>query len=255
MPDHNENKLNYRVSGNGHPVVFLHGFLESMRMWDCFDFDTVFTQICIDLPGHGLSVGRSEDMRSMKAMALCVMNILAELKIEQYDLVGHSMGGYVGLELMRMDKRCRKLVLMNSNFWSDDVKKQKDRQRVADIVRRNKMIFIYEAIPNLFYNPKAHDGVVQALIKEAGEMNAEAIAEATIAMSKRDDLSDFVKAESHRVLVIQGAQDTVVPIQKMQKLQKQYLFDWEVLNDCGHMAHIEQTEITARRIIEFVEKK
>ena len=255
MADHNNKHLNYRVSGDGHPVVFLHGFLETMQMWKCLEFPTTFMQIYVDLPGHGKSVVRPDEMVSMESMAINVMDILSKLKIQEYDLVGHSMGGYVGLELMRMDKNCRKLVLLNSNFWSDDAKKQKDRQRVAEIVRRNKMIFIYEAIPNLFYNPVEHDDIVQLLIQEAGEMSSESIAQATIAMSKRNDMSEYVKEESRRLLVIQGAQDSVVSSQKMSELQTQYLFDCEVLNDCGHMAHIEQTEKTVRRIVEFITKK
>ena len=48
------NKLNYRVSGNGYPVVFLHGFLESVSMWDYINIQDV-QSIFIDLPGHGKS--------------------------------------------------------------------------------------------------------------------------------------------------------------------------------------------------------
>ena len=47
--------LNYRVFGNGHPVVFLHGFMESISMWDFIESSNFpFQCIVIDLPGHTL---------------------------------------------------------------------------------------------------------------------------------------------------------------------------------------------------------
>ena len=79
-------------------------------------------------------------------MALQVLEILKELKITQFTLVGHSLGAYVGLELCHLAP-CQKLILLNSNCWSDDEQKRRDRLRVAEIVFKAKKHFIREAIP------------------------------------------------------------------------------------------------------------
>ena len=55
MPNQIKHKLNYRVSGNGYPVVFFHGFLESLSMWEQLNFKDSFRCIEIDFPGHGMS--------------------------------------------------------------------------------------------------------------------------------------------------------------------------------------------------------
>ncbi len=45
----------YTDSGNGNPVVLLHGFLENASMWDTFipELTKKNRVICIDLLGHG----------------------------------------------------------------------------------------------------------------------------------------------------------------------------------------------------------
>jgi pimeloyl-ACP methyl ester carboxylesterase len=89
--------LNYRVFGNGHPVVFLHGFLEDVSMWEFLTSQQIpFQAICIDLPGHGLSQ-LTDDSPSLAFMADEVLKVLDFLKLSEFHIVGHSMGGYVAL--------------------------------------------------------------------------------------------------------------------------------------------------------------
>ena len=135
--------LNYKQFGEGETVVFLHGFLESISMWENLSLESIhFQSILIDLPGHGKS--KNEDnspIPSMDYMANRVIDTLNQLGIKKYNVVGQSMGGYVALVLKKIDERCEKVVLLNSNFWGDSIEKQKDRVRVADIVFKNKNLF------------------------------------------------------------------------------------------------------------------
>ena len=111
--------LNYRVVGNGYPVVFLHGFLESISMWEYLSLSQNNQKILIDLPGHGTSDFTKTTLFSMQSVAKEVKRVIDELNIQEYHLVGHSMGGYIGIELMKIDVRCDKLILLNSNFSED----------------------------------------------------------------------------------------------------------------------------------------
>ncbi len=242
--------LNYRVVGEGHPVVFLHGFLESVSMWKYLDLSG-FKQVLIDLPGHGGSK-HCKDEISMAEAAELVKEVLDSLDIKEYDLVGHSMGGYVGLELVQMDERCQKLVLLNSNFWADDRNKQRDRNRVARIVAANKMIFLYEAIPNLFLDPESYDKEIKVMIEEAESIDSVVVANASISMSKRKDLSDVVRKEHKRILVIQGDQDAVVSTAKMRQSKEDLGFHYLEIPSCGHMAHIEKPETVEEALRNFL---
>ncbi|MEZ5197434.1 MAG: hypothetical protein R2764_13875 [Bacteroidales bacterium] len=50
-----EKQINYKLSGEGPCLVLLHGFLESLKIWDDFAdiLSNDFKTIVIDLPGHG----------------------------------------------------------------------------------------------------------------------------------------------------------------------------------------------------------
>ncbi|MFM8963560.1 MAG: alpha/beta fold hydrolase [Sphingomonadales bacterium] len=230
--------LHYAVHGEGPAWVFLHGFLESSTMWDYLPLDNLpIQQIRIDLPGHGSSF-ELLNTPSIQLMALEVQRILTHLSIENFTVVGHSMGAYVGLELSQL-KGFKKLILLNSNCWPDSEQKKQDRLRVASIVMKAKSHFIREAIPNLFSNPAEQDQVIQALIEEANCMTPEAIAFAALAMRERADFTEFVNANPERFIFIHGKLDRLVSVAELQSKIKGPKIH---LLDCGHMAHVEAGE-------------
>ena len=248
------NKLNYRVFGNGYPVVFLHGFLESTTMWNYLDLEKApFQSILIDLPGHGNSgLNDSNESPSIRYMALEVAKLLKELNFEEYHIVGHSMGGYVALELKELDPKCRKVVLLNSNFWEDPFEKKKDRVRIADIVLKAKDLFINEAIPGLFYRHNRKDSAVIELINEAKKMEAVSIAYASLAMRNRKDKSTLVKEKATDFLILHGKHDPIISTEKWQSELKEIPVSFEIVEDAGHMSHIENPTKILNSIIDFL---
>jgi pimeloyl-ACP methyl ester carboxylesterase len=105
-------KMYYEIHGAGRPLVLLHG---------AFGFATVYPalakdrqQIAVELQGHGHTADRDGPL-SLEQMADDVAALLAELKIEQADFFGYSMGGKVGLAIaIRHPKLVRKLALNGS---------------------------------------------------------------------------------------------------------------------------------------------
>ncbi len=248
------NKLNYRVFGNGYPVVFLHGFLESTTMWNYLDLEKApFQSILIDLPGHGNSgLNDSNESPSIRYMAVEVAKLLKELNFEEYHIVGHSMGGYVALELKELDPKCRKVVLLNSNFWEDPFEKKKDRVRIADIVLKAKDLFINEAIPGLFYRHNRKDSALIELINEAKKMEAVSIAYASLAMRNRKDKSTLVKENPTDFLILHGKHDPIISTEKWENELKEIPVSYEIIEDAGHMSHIENPRKILKSIFDFL---
>lgn len=235
--------LNYSVHGEGRPIVYLHGFLESSTMWTFLNFQAFNTRnIFIDLPGHGQSdLTDSSENPSLDFMANEVSKILNLLQIETYSVIGHSMGGYVGLLLKKNDSRCKKVVLLNSNFWDDTEQKKKDRIRVAEISFKAKKIFIREAIPNLFGKPENFPNEIIHLTNEAMDMSHESIAYASLAMRKRNDFTDSINSNPADYFIIHGILDRLIDadfLRKQLSSEKNLFF----IENAGHMAHIEQSE-------------
>lgn len=247
--------LNYRVIGNGHPVLFLHGFLESISMWDYLPLNELNVQVIkIDLPGHGASACLTNEPPSICEMANEVLNVVAELNLELFSIVGHSMGGYVALEVQAIASNCEKVVLLNSNFWSDAPEKQNDRKRIAQIVQTSKNLFLNEAIPNLFTDPMKCEKAIKDLLAEAKGLSSDGIAYASIAMANRVDFSDKIHQSKMNISVIQGEIDRIVPMEKMD-VEICADVSYYKLPQTGHMSHVENPLGAMAALNEIFENK
>lgn len=235
--------LDYRVEGDGKTLVFLHGFLESSTMWSFLNLQALKARkVFIDLPGHGKSpLTDNSESPSIDFMAKEVLKVLNFFELDSYCVIGHSLGGYVGLHMKEIDARCKKVVLLNSNFWEDSEQKKKDRIRVAEIAFKAKKLFIQEAIPNLFGKPENHAEEIDELIEEALKMAPESIAYSALAMRERKDYTREVSENQTEYFIIHGKLDKLVDTDflKSQLKSVENLF---VIENAGHMAHIEQSE-------------
>jgi pimeloyl-ACP methyl ester carboxylesterase len=247
-----QNLLNYRVFGNGHPVVFLHGFLEDLSMWEFLITQQIpFQAICIDLPGHGASM-LTDHSPSLDFMADEVMNVLLHLTITEFNVVGHSMGGYVALLIKEKRKECKKIVLLNSNFWEDAPEKKLDRIRVADIVFQAKELFLNVAIPGLFYHYSSDEPAVKALRKIADQCQPEVIAYASLAMRERKNHFKTLQSFTNDFLVLQGEFDPLIAKEKMKEELEGLAIKIVEIKNAGHMAHTENPSDTALLLIDFL---
>jgi pimeloyl-ACP methyl ester carboxylesterase len=244
--------LHYELFGEGPITIFLHGFLESSTMWETLNLTELpGTKLLIDLPGHGKSsLSDPSEIPSMKFMADEVGRVISKINPTQYSIVGHSMGGYVALELFaNTPKGISKpshVTLLNSNCWSDSEAKQADRLRVARIAYTGKELFINEAIPNLFARPEEFQKEIASLKQEAKAMSSDAIAYAALAMRARVDYTELVLKNPACFKIIHGALDRLVGVDeliaRLTPPAEQITPELIVIPNAGHMAHWEATD-------------
>jgi pimeloyl-ACP methyl ester carboxylesterase len=245
--------LHHRIIGSGHPVVFLHGFLENTSMWDHLLPEMNGIQaVLIDLHGHGQSPAFLGNQPSIQEMAEAVGRIVANNISTEYSLVGHSLGGYVALELGRGKNPPKQIVLLNSHPFADSPTKKKERSQVAKIVETGSQHFIRQAIPNLFRDATNFPKEVAELIADACRMSPKGIADATLAMRDRDERLDVLIDYTDRLLVIQGKHDALIPFERMQEVTKKHGNRFTLLEEAGHMAHLEEKEAVIRLLNEFL---
>ena len=117
-------------------AVLLHGYLESMLVWDDF-VPYLYKQvrvITLDLPGHGISVVKGP-VHTMEYLADVVKDTLDALGIARCTLVGHSMGGYVALAFCeKYPERLDGVVLLSSTPDADTDEKKENRLREIKLV-------------------------------------------------------------------------------------------------------------------------
>ena len=245
----------YKVSGEGPPLVFLHGFLEDMSIWDNIQSILKNTNkiVLVDLPGHGKTES-TEKVETMHAMAEAVKTVCINENIYNPIVFGHSMGGYVALELDKIFKI--NPVLIHSNFWADSTSKKTDRNRVVEVVKKNLPLFVNTAIPNLFYskNRKLAKKDIFNLINKANGLNPSALISVIKGMRDRHDNSKVF--ENSKISIIQGVNDEV--ISKLQMVKQLKLvknnFDYYEIDECGHMCFVEQPEQFLKLIKIIIDK-
>ena len=237
-----EQLLNYRISGNGNPVVFLHGFMEDYSMWDEIIPRLPIRAICIDLPGHGKSPVDFNATPSILSMAKEVENIMVHEKLKHPIVVGHSMGGYVGLELIKLVPGLEHLILFHSHPWSDSEDKKRDRERVANMVLTKAPVFIREAIPNLFSNPAMMKDAINHYVGIAEKMDPKAIGWASLAMKNRFDLAYLMEKYPEKFSVISGHNDKLINVGLLDSFCKQHKISSVVFPNAAHMSHEENRE-------------
>lgn len=114
-----ELKLAYARSGQGEPLVLLHGFTGSKDSWA--HLLPTLTQgrevICVDLPGHGASplpesTGREGMFQTFEALD----RLVDSLGLIRFDLLGYSQGARIALGFtLHAPGRVRRLVLESVN--------------------------------------------------------------------------------------------------------------------------------------------
>lgn len=113
--------LNYKVSGDGAPVVFLHGMAASNRYWDQVVqvLPPEYQAITMDLLGFGRSPKPLNVTYDYETHISSVLETLDHIGIDKpFILVGHSMGALLALRLAAENpNRVSRLVLCGLPFY------------------------------------------------------------------------------------------------------------------------------------------
>ena len=209
--------------------------------------------ILLDLPYHGSNKNVELKATNLEAYAEFVLNELQNAGIQNYALVGHSMGGYIGLLMLEKDPRLKQLILLHSNIWEDSEDRKKNRDRVAQIVKRNKRLFLHESLPLLFKNKNKHSDSIETLFKNASEIHADGIIHGAISMRDRKEAHEIIRKNTNRCYFIQGSHDALIPYEEAKMVWEQvselrYFF---TVPNCGHMSHLERPRVL-RNILEGI---
>jgi pimeloyl-ACP methyl ester carboxylesterase len=97
-------KLYFTEKGEGQPaLVFLHYFGGSSHTWAKMidELSPQFRCVAVDLPGFGASQSGLDNL-SVYSCAEQVYQVITDLALQQYVLIGHSMGGKIAAALASM---------------------------------------------------------------------------------------------------------------------------------------------------------
>ena len=241
-------------------VVLLHGYLESMYVWD--DFTSLLTPsvrvITVDIPGHGISEVKGE-VHTMEMVADVLHEMLNSLGIEKVTMVGHSMGGYVSLAFCaRYPEQLEGLVLLSSSPNPDTDLKKENRRREIALVRAGKKDALARVAPEAGFaehNRRRLKSYIDDLVECVHITEDDGIVALLGGMIERVDQNEMLRKCSVPQLFIMGKHDAYIPVEAAEAIianNPQAEVAW--LENSGHMGFIEEPEACAEALLKFVLK-
>lgn len=254
----------YTAEGKGTPVVLLHGFCEDHKIWEEFQNDLLqepYQVIAMDFPGFGAS--EVAEGMTIEGMARRVHALLKKLGAGPAVLIGHSMGGYVGLAFARLfPEALLGLGLFHSHPYPDEEEKKATRQKSIDFIRRQgHILFVKQLIPGLFADNFARSNafLLEKLVYRAAKFPSEGIIAAQQAMMNRQDETETLRQLQVPALFIIGKLDSAIPPDKnMAQTHLPEVASIHILEKAGHMGQFEARKATqryVRQFVDFCEKK
>ena len=216
--------LHVADSGRGERcVVLIHGYLESMYVWD--DFVPLLTPevrvVTVDVPGHGISQVLGE-VHTMEMMADVMRGMLDALGIERATFVGHSMGGYISLAFCaRYPERLDGLVLLSSSPNPDDETKRENRRREIALVRAGKKDVLAHVAPETGFavqNRERLKDYIEDLVEQVHITEDDGIVALLGGMIARADQNEMLRASRVPQLFIFGRHDNYIPVETAERI-------------------------------------
>ena len=182
------------------------------------------------------------DTASHETMSDLAASILSDLP-QTFALAGHSMGGYVALEIMsQAAERVSKLALLSTSARLDLEEVAQRRRDFITLAERGRFLGVS---PGLFavmvHEDRSHDAnMLQIVQSMAQDIGAEGFGRQQKAILSRSDQRNICPSISCPTLVLAGAHDAVVPFEASDELARLIPHTSFVhLEGCGHLPTLE----------------
>jgi pimeloyl-ACP methyl ester carboxylesterase len=243
-------------TGNGTPLVLVHGFLGSSDMWipQIKFFKDSFRVIVPALPGFGNS-STINSCDSIKCMAKAILNLLEKKEIKKFNLLGHSMGGMIVQEIAKIEgEKILKLICYGTGPRGnipgrfETIDQSREKLRINGLkntaYRIAKTWFIEEEKAKYFY-----------LCEEAGKQTTiEAADNGLIAMKNWNGIENL-KNIKNETLVVWGDQDKAYNFNQVEALRNNIPnSDLKIIKGCSHNVHLEKPDEFNKTVEEFLKK-
>lgn len=264
-------KIHYRDEGqkDAEAVVLVHGFAASLHTWEPLvnELKDDYRLISLDLPGHGLSRAPvPASSTGLVAFETALSSLVDELDLEDFVLVGNSMGGDLSWRYaLKNENALKGLVLVGSAGWPEQAEGEDQslvfrllenpiaRQLMKDI---DTSMLIQSALRNSFYDEAfVTDEMTE---RYAALMRAPGHREGILAILAEDKspATDAGLAELNvPTLVLHGDTDRLVPVESGSRFANAIPDAQLVIyENTGHLPHEEKTALMAQHLTEFIEE-
>ena len=251
-------KLAYRESGEGETILLIHGFCGNKDYWKEVEarLSPSHHVVVLDMRGHG-ETKAVEPGYSIHDMAEDVFAFIEEKGLQNIFLFGHSMGGYITLDLAKHHPA----ILggygpIHSTAYPDSEEAKKNRSAgVSKVSQQGVDLFVKELVPKLVSERtrKTEKDVIKKLFEIGIETNPKGVIGALMAMRNREDLTHVWENDRLPVLLVAGGQDEVISPEKTFTVNGSHVTK-ALIEEAGHMGIFETPDEVSRAIASFVDE-
>jgi pimeloyl-ACP methyl ester carboxylesterase len=150
----NGTSVYYEVTGDGHPLVLLHGGYMDRRMWD--DQFAVFAEhyrvICYDIRGFGKTGMPQVPYSDVQDL----YELLNHLQIEKTNLLGLSLGGVIAIDFTLEHPEMVDALMEDPTLFPSS-KYPAARQRVRNNLLDYSFAWVLDSAPKKELDPPAYE--------------------------------------------------------------------------------------------------
>ncbi|MCT7941397.1 MULTISPECIES: alpha/beta fold hydrolase [Shewanella] len=244
--------LHYTDNGQGDVIVLLHGLFADKHIWQAQVqyLSEHYRCIAIDLWGHGDNKTIPAKTRNLIDVATHITQLLADLEIAQYHIVGHGCGAAIAAEMvLQQPSKVKSLVMLNAFIGFEPEVNCVKYQQWLDVMNQTKTITkeLANTISTLMFAKGQQDiNLVNQLSQQLSNIDSQQIPVlsrfAHMAIYKRDTM-ELVEQLTLPTLVIIGVEN------QLRTVLESYLMSDDIdgaslhhLADAGHLAMVEQPE-------------
>ena len=182
---------------------------------------------------------------------------LDEAPAGPFALIGHSLGGYIALEIMRQaPQRVGRLLLMNTQARTDPREVTERRLATIAIIRQGRFEEAMEAnFPMLVHPSRVDDETLRQRMRlTRQDVGAEAYLRQQAAIMGRIDQRPFLKDIAVPTLVVSGDADRLIPLEGSREMAELIpRAKLEIIAQCGHLTPLEQPEALIEAMEEWLD--
>ena len=207
-----------RISGQGFPLVFVHGFTTTSEFWreQAEEFSKAYRVIRINLPGHGASPAPTSRSYCLEDFVEDVARVFRELSIEKAVLIGLSMGGIVAFAL-NYRHLVKALVLVDTT--SHGIGPDATADAFLAIADKRGLKKAVQDLSDISFSSSASPALLEWARREVIQ-TPEFVARAAVRSLNDADTRGSLSQIKVPTLVIAGEEDRVTPPQESEILAK-----------------------------------
>lgn len=255
------NLMSFTDIGTGFPILMGHSYLFDRTMWapQTEALAKKYRLILPDLWGHGNSPALPASATSLQALAEDHLKLIDSLGINEFAVVGLSVGGMWGAELAALaPDRVKALVLLDTFMGNETAQKEAQYFEMLNAVHFSGAIKspLLEYMLSQFYSNQATADDVSALKENLASLTASHLRESIVPIGKmifgRPDRLKVLQHITCPVCIASGEFDLPRPPEESRAMAEMAGGEFHVIPQAGHISNRENPHAVTRLIETFL---